>query len=95
LLIYFPLRRTWARQFPEGSLTITGIRVHSYLKSCAICVQQGNETSIKSGKSRDKNCTRSHLFASVNKDKLLNYNDKIFAVAPMMDWTDTSMKSIA
>jgi tRNA-dihydrouridine synthase A len=51
-------------------------------------VQQGNETSIQGGKSRDKNCTRSHLFASVYKDKLLNYNDKIFAVAPMMDWTD-------
>ena len=63
LLIYFPLRRTWARQFPEGSLTITGIRVHSYLKSCAIFVQQGNETSLKGGKSRDKNCARSHLFA--------------------------------
>jgi tRNA-dihydrouridine synthase A len=51
-------------------------------------VQQGNETSIKGGKSRDKNCTRSHLFASVYKDKLLNYKDKIFAIAPMMDWTD-------
>jgi tRNA-dihydrouridine synthase A len=51
-------------------------------------VQQGTETSIKGGKSRDKNCTRSHLFASVYKDKLLNYKDKIFAVAPMMDWTD-------
>jgi tRNA-dihydrouridine synthase A len=43
---------------------------------------------MKGGKSRDKNCTRSHLFASVYKDKLLNYKDKIFAVAPMMDWTD-------
>jgi tRNA-dihydrouridine synthase A len=51
-------------------------------------VQQGNETSIKGGKSRDKNCTRSHLFALVYKDKLLNYKNKTFAVAPMMDWTD-------
>jgi tRNA-dihydrouridine synthase A len=51
-------------------------------------VQQGNETSIKGGKSRDKNCTRSHLFASVYKDKLLNYSNKKFTVAPMMDWTD-------
>jgi hypothetical protein len=39
LLIYFPLRRTWARQFPDGSLTITGICVHSTQISCALRVQ--------------------------------------------------------
>jgi len=27
-------------------------------------------------------------------DKFLNYKDKIFAVAPMMDWTDSIMLSI-
>jgi tRNA-dihydrouridine synthase A len=51
-------------------------------------VQQVNETSIKGGKSRDKNRTRSHFFTTPYKDKLLNYKDKIFSVAPMMDWTD-------
>ena len=46
LLIYFPLRRTWARQFPESSFTISGIHVHSYLKSCAICVQLGHRAVL-------------------------------------------------
>jgi hypothetical protein len=45
--IYFPLRRTWARQLSEGSLRITGIRVQSKLNSCAQGVQNGTALCVK------------------------------------------------
>ena len=36
----------------------------------------------------EKQCTRFAFVLIEYMDKLLNYKDKIFAVAPMMDWTD-------